>query len=324
MTAIVLIGVMADRPALTLRTLAIAAFGVLLLAPQSVVHPSFQMSFAATLALIAAYERGLPWMTAGADTSTGRPRRAVGRPRDRRAHSCVVGCRTGDNALRSLPFPSARALWRDRQSARHADRVGLGDADGPARPDRHPVRLRRPVLAADGRRHRLDDRGRAVRGASAGRGRADGGVRRRVRCCSAPAGSCVLCLLKTPLRWSGGALVVAASLWAVRAPLPDVLVSADGAALAVRGADGRLADPSHRPRRLCRQGMARRRRRRAAARRQDAGAGLPLRRVRLHREARRRQARLAGARRPTPSRRTAGVRRSSSRAASCPASARRW
>ncbi len=71
MTAIVLLGVMADRPALTLRTLALAAFGVLILAPQSVVHPSFQMSFAATLALIAAYERGLPWMVAGADTSFG-------------------------------------------------------------------------------------------------------------------------------------------------------------------------------------------------------------------------------------------------------------
>ena len=71
MTAIVLVGVMADRPALTLRTLAVAAFGVLLLAPQAVVHPSFQMSFAATLALIAAYERGLPWMVAGADSSVG-------------------------------------------------------------------------------------------------------------------------------------------------------------------------------------------------------------------------------------------------------------
>ena len=41
MTAIVLVGVMADRPALTLRTLAVVAFGVLLLAPQPVVHPSF-------------------------------------------------------------------------------------------------------------------------------------------------------------------------------------------------------------------------------------------------------------------------------------------
>jgi hypothetical protein len=47
MTAIVLVGVMADRTALTLRTIAIAAIAVLMLAPQSVVHPSFQMSFAA-------------------------------------------------------------------------------------------------------------------------------------------------------------------------------------------------------------------------------------------------------------------------------------
>ena len=71
MIAIVLVGVMVDRPALTLRTLAVAALGVLLLAPEAVVHPSFQMSFAATLALIAAYQRGLPWMAAGADTSLG-------------------------------------------------------------------------------------------------------------------------------------------------------------------------------------------------------------------------------------------------------------
>ena len=71
MIGIVLVGVMVDRPTLTLRTLTVAALGVLLLAPESVVHPSFQMSFAATLALIAAYERGLPWMVAGADTSMG-------------------------------------------------------------------------------------------------------------------------------------------------------------------------------------------------------------------------------------------------------------
>jgi competence protein ComEC len=67
MVAIVLIGVMLDRPALTFRTIAVAAFGVLLLTPEAVVHPSFQMSFAATLALIAAYQHGLPWR-AKADT----------------------------------------------------------------------------------------------------------------------------------------------------------------------------------------------------------------------------------------------------------------
>ena len=71
MTAVVLVGVMADRPALTLRTIAVAALAVMLLAPEAVVHPSFQMSFAATLALIATYERGIPWIAAGADTSLG-------------------------------------------------------------------------------------------------------------------------------------------------------------------------------------------------------------------------------------------------------------
>src|SRR5262249_11674612 len=50
---------------------AVAALAVLVLAPEAVVHPSFQMSFAATLALIAAYERGIPWMAGGADTSLG-------------------------------------------------------------------------------------------------------------------------------------------------------------------------------------------------------------------------------------------------------------
>jgi competence protein ComEC len=48
-------------------------------------------------------------------------------------------------------------------------------------------------------------------------------------------------MLRTPLRWSGAALAVAASLWPVMTPLPDVLVSGDGQAAAIRGGDGRLA-----------------------------------------------------------------------------------
>ena len=42
MTAIVLVAVMVDRSALTLRNLALAALAVMLLAPEAVVHPSFQ------------------------------------------------------------------------------------------------------------------------------------------------------------------------------------------------------------------------------------------------------------------------------------------
>ena len=71
MIGVVLLGVLFDRPALTMRTLTIAALVVLLFAPKSIVHPSFQMSFAATLALIAGYERGAIKLRGRADTWLG-------------------------------------------------------------------------------------------------------------------------------------------------------------------------------------------------------------------------------------------------------------
>ena len=80
MTAIVLVAVML-RSALTLRNLALVALGVMLLASEAVVHPSFQMWLAATLALIAAYERGLPWTTRGRHAA-------------RRASRCGAGARS--------------------------------------------------------------------------------------------------------------------------------------------------------------------------------------------------------------------------------------
>jgi predicted membrane metal-binding protein len=49
MIGIVLLAVLVDRTATTFRTLAVAAIAVLLLAPEAVVHPSFQMSFAERL-----------------------------------------------------------------------------------------------------------------------------------------------------------------------------------------------------------------------------------------------------------------------------------
>ncbi|MBP0615720.1 ComEC/Rec2 family competence protein [Jiella mangrovi] len=55
MLAVMLAAVIADRPALTLRNVSIAALVVVLAAPHSVTTASFQMSFAATLALVAGY-----------------------------------------------------------------------------------------------------------------------------------------------------------------------------------------------------------------------------------------------------------------------------
>ncbi len=51
-----LIAVLADRPALSMRALALAATVILLLGPESLVEPGFQMSFAAVVGLIAVAE----------------------------------------------------------------------------------------------------------------------------------------------------------------------------------------------------------------------------------------------------------------------------
>ncbi|MEM1343162.1 MAG: ComEC/Rec2 family competence protein [Pseudomonadota bacterium] len=56
MVAVALVAVLLDRPALSLRALAVAAVIVLLLRPISLLDAGFQMSFAATTALIAGYE----------------------------------------------------------------------------------------------------------------------------------------------------------------------------------------------------------------------------------------------------------------------------
>jgi competence protein ComEC len=57
MTSFVMLAVILDRAALTLRNVALAAMFILVLWPEVLFNPSFQMSFAAVTALIAAYER---------------------------------------------------------------------------------------------------------------------------------------------------------------------------------------------------------------------------------------------------------------------------
>jgi competence protein ComEC len=55
------------------------------------------------------------------------------------------------------------------------------------------------------------------------------------------AGLVVLGLLRSPLRWSGAAVVVGAAVWAARVPTPDVYVADRGDVVAVRGVSGRLS-----------------------------------------------------------------------------------
>ncbi len=67
MAGLVLLGIVAGRRALSLRGLALAAFALMLIEPQSVPGPSFQMSFSAVLALIAGYEAFGRRLTIGGD-----------------------------------------------------------------------------------------------------------------------------------------------------------------------------------------------------------------------------------------------------------------
>jgi competence protein ComEC len=57
MTGLVLVAVMLDRTAISMRTIMLAASVILLIAPESLHSASFQMSFAAVIALVALYER---------------------------------------------------------------------------------------------------------------------------------------------------------------------------------------------------------------------------------------------------------------------------
>ncbi len=240
MIAIVLIGVLLDRPILTLRTVTIAALVVLLFAPEAVVHPSFQMSFAATLALIAGYERGIPWARAGADTSLG-ARAALWGVREILSlivASLLAGLATtpyaafhfhrmapygvlanllampivsgwvmpmGILGVVTLPFGFDGLFWRQMgYGIEWMDFVALWVAGLPGAFGRVTSFGTGPVLLAT-------------------------------------LGLLLICLLKTPLRWSGFIFVALAIVVGLRTPLPDVLVAADGRTFAVRGANGKLA-----------------------------------------------------------------------------------
>jgi competence protein ComEC len=62
MAALFALAVLLDRRGVGLRALAMAAIVVLAFQPEAVMGPSFQMSFAAVLALVAAYAAGKPWL----------------------------------------------------------------------------------------------------------------------------------------------------------------------------------------------------------------------------------------------------------------------
>jgi competence protein ComEC len=242
MIAIVLLGVMIDRAAITFRTLSVAAFGVLLLAPQAVVHPSFQMSFAATLALVAVYQYGM-----------------AGGPFWHADHDAPVAARValwGGREVAALLLASLIAgLATMPYAAYHFHRVAPYGviANLLAMPVVSAMVMPMGILGVltmpfgfDGLFWKLMGAGLDwMIGVALWVTNLPGSVGYLPAFGIGPlllgtAGILLLCLLRTPLRWSGTVLGIAACLWALAAPRPDVLMAADGQSAAIRGPGGRL------------------------------------------------------------------------------------
>ncbi len=297
MTAIVLIGVMADRPAITFRTLTLAALAVLLIAPQALVHPSFQMSFAATLALVAAYQHGLP--------------KSVFGPADR---DSSLGARTalwGGREIAGLMLVSVVAGFATTlYAAYHFHRLAPYGviANLLAMPLVSTVVMPMGILGTvtmpfgfDAPFWRLMGLGIDwMIGVATWVSSLPGAVGRIHAFGIGPlllgtAALLIVCLLRTRLRWSGAALALAACVWAAATPRPDMLVAADGAG----GGDPRARRPveraGQRPRQLRHPGMAGSRWRRADGEGRELKRWRALRRHWLHRTA---QGRTAGVLRP--------------------------
>jgi competence protein ComEC len=239
MTAVVLIAIMVDRRAITFRTLAVAAMIVLLVAPEALVHPSFQMSFAATLGLVALVQGGLPILLASPDHSTT-ARAALWGGREiamLALASLVAGLATTPYAAfhfhRVTPYGVVANLLAMPVISALVMPAGL-------------LGLAAMPFGFDGVFWRLMDVGiqwmivvtqwvAALPGA-VGRIAAFG----QGPLIAATIGIVVLGLLRTPLRLIGAGVLALSIGWALLAKQPDVLISSDGHSVAVRGKDGRL------------------------------------------------------------------------------------
>ena len=239
MTAVVLIAVMVDRRAVTFRTLAVAAMIVLALAPEALVHPSFQMSFAATLGLVALVQIGMPRLFAAPDNSaTAKVALWGGREIvTLTLASLVAGLATTPYAAfhfhRVTPYGVLANLAAMPVVSAVVMPAGmLGLAAMPFGFDGFfwwlmgigidwMIVVTQWVAALPGAIGRM---------AAFGTG----------PLIAASAGIILLGLLRTPLRWCGAAVLLLSVIWAVAVPQPDILISGDGHQVGVRGRDGRL------------------------------------------------------------------------------------
>jgi competence protein ComEC len=239
MTAVVLIAVLVDRRAVTFRTLAVAAMIVLAIAPEALVHPSFQMSFAATLGLVALIQIGMPRLFASPDNSvTAKVALWGGREIMTLTLASLVA------GLATTPY-AAFHFHRITPYGVLANLAAMPVVSAVVMPAGLLGLLAMP-FGFDGVFWWIMGLGidwmiavtQWVAGLPGAIGRmAAFGIGPLI---AASLGIILLGLLRTPLRWSGAVVLLLAVVWSLNVREPDVLISADGHNVGVRGKDGRL------------------------------------------------------------------------------------
>jgi competence protein ComEC len=239
MTAVVLIAVIVDRRAVTFRTLAVAAMIVLVLAPEALVHPSFQMSFAATLGLVALVQIGMPRLFSSPDHSV----------------TAKVAMWGGRELITLLLASLVAGLATTPYAAFHFHRVTPYGvlANLAAMPVVSALVMPAGLLGLLAMPFGLDGVFWWLMGlgidwmiaVTEWVARLPGAIGRMAAfgvgpLIAASIGLVLLGMLRTPLRWSGAILLLLSTLWALAVPQPEVLISGDGHNVAVRGKDDRL------------------------------------------------------------------------------------
>ena len=223
--SIAFIAVLLDRQAITMHALAVAAFVVLLLQPEAIVTPGFQMSFAATAALVAMVEA---WPVRPREISAPLPilivQRSAAWVGAAILASLVAGAATGPFAMQHFNRTAMYGLAANLATAPVSDflimpALALGGL-------LEPLGLGAPFLwlAARGIELML-----AIGTWTAG---LPGAVR---TIASAPdfvlpvafLGVLFCCLWRGPLRWLGLPFAAAVMIWP-RAPAPDLWIGDGG------------------------------------------------------------------------------------------------
>jgi len=243
MIALVLLGVMLDRPAITLRTLSVAAFVVLAMTPEAVLNPGFQMSFAATLALVSIYQQVAPGLLSAP------PPKGSGA-------AWRIGASAGKWILAGALTSLLAGLATTPYAAFHFHRLAPYSliANVLAMPAITFVIMPMAVLGVvlipfgyDALAWKAMGWGIDVMLAIARWVSALPGAEGRIPAFSltalllATAGFLLVAISVSRIRYAGVPLFAAAFFLAANTPRPDVLIDAEAHTVAVRGADGKLA-----------------------------------------------------------------------------------